>query len=237
MYVLLTMALLGGDAGFEAHAARLEAVGDAESALRLAQGYGARKQLESALRWAATAAERGAHPLRVHLVRGDAYLQVERWEFAIREYYEVVTAAPENGYALVRLWQCFHQADLLPDVLDAGRLRAELRKGGLYLPESPARPPNGALARQLRAAGEKALLAGRFREAVDKLHAALAQDDRDSAAYHALGRAHERLGQRHLAVGAYRLFLELSTREDRATRDARRFVDAEERRKGHVRTR
>jgi tetratricopeptide (TPR) repeat protein len=234
VYIVLTMALLGGTAGFEAHAERLAAAPDAQSALRLAQGLGARGKLAQALEWSKTAAQRGAHPLRVHLVRGDAYLHSQRWELAIREFYEVVSQAPANGYALVRLWRCFHEADVLPDILDAARLRSELRKGGLYLPEAPTRPPNRALAGKLRSAGKAAILAGRFRDAIGKLHAALAQDDKDPAAYLALGTAHERMGQPALAVGAYRLFLELADRESRATRDARRFVDGVERRRGRT---
>lgn len=235
---LLTIALLapaellGGEAGFEAHAAALAADGGPEAALRLAQGYGARGRLEEALRWAKRAAEGGAHPLRVHIVRGDAYLRAQRFEFAIREFYEVVTGAPDNGYAQVSLWRCFRQADVLPDMLDAARLRAELRKGGLYLPEAPARPPNVSLGAQLRDAGVAALRAGRFREAVEKLQAALAQNDHDEKAYLALAKAHERLGQQRLAVGAYRLFVELAPRETRDTRDAHRLMEREERRRG-----
>ncbi len=236
--MLLTIALLappsllGGEAGFEAHAARLARVGDAQSALRLAQGYGARDKLDEALRWAKRAAERGAHPLRVHLVRGDAYLKAQRFEFAIREFYEVVSQAPDNGYAQMRLRRCFGLADVLPDTIDAQRLRVELRKGGLYLPETPVRPPDVALGAQLREAGTKALRAGRFNEAVEKLRAALAQNERDAQAYLALAKAHQRLGQRRLAVGSYRLFIELAPRATRDTRDAHRLIEREERRRG-----
>ncbi len=231
------LSLLGGQAGFEAHATRLAGREDAEATVRLAQGYGARGRLQEALRWAVKARERGAHSLRIHLVRGDAYLAAERFEFAIREYYEVVAQAPLNGYAQVRLWRCLRRADVLPDVLDAGRLRGELRKGGLYLPDAPSRPPDAVLARSLREAGEASLLEGRAREAVSKLHAALAQDDGDPLAYLALARAQEQVGEPLLAAGAYRLFLELAPTETRTTRDARRFLVGQERRRGRGRAR
>ncbi len=223
---------LGGVEGFNAHVERLVATGDAHGALRLAQGFAVRGEVDRAVRWAGIARERGAHPVRVHLVRGTAYLATERYEFALREFFEALVAAPENGHAQVQLWRCLREVDVLPDIVDRERLRRQLVDAGFYLPNTPARPIDPIVATRLRKRAFAALHAGHPRAALETFRAAIAKNDTHPESYRGLGRAYEALGQQRKAVGGMRLFLALEGRETRATRHVRRFVYAEERRRG-----
>lgn len=228
---------LGGAEGFSAHIQSLEAAAasredDPEPPLRLAQGLGSRKQTEAALRWLRVAVERGADPLRVQLVAGDIHLAAEQYEFALNAYFEVASAAPENGYAHLRLWRVLREADILPPNVDAGRLKSYLRDAGYAIPDQPVRPPDTAMARQLTEQAYGALQAGRFQDATEGFVAALARDDAHAAAHRGLGIAYARQNQQGRALAAYRLYLWLAESDDRETRQVKRILSDAARRRG-----
>jgi len=228
---------LGGGAGFTAHVAGLQAAAesrpdDAEAPLRLAQSLGAHGRYDEALKWLATAAERGAHPVRVQHVAGDVHLAAERYEFALAAYFEVASAAPENGYAYLRLWRVMREADILPPNVDTGRLKSALRDAGYHVPERRLRPPRTPMARQLSERGYGALKQGRFGEALESFTAALASDDGYPPAYRGMGIAYARSGKDRQARSAYRIYLTLVTRETRETREVRRLLSDAARRRG-----
>ncbi len=225
-------------AGWKTHVARLEALaaahpGDAEVALRLAGGHAARGVESAALRWAEEAARRGAHPLRVHLVRGDALLAAGRLEEAVREYFEVVQAAPHQGYAHLKLWQALARAapGALPPTVDVPRLRVLLERAGYHLPADRATPEPGAAAVHT-ARGLEAARAGRFADAVDAFNSALRHDPLYADAHRGLGVALAALGRAEAALGAYRVYLSLATLETYETRRVQRLLDDAERRRG-----
>jgi Flp pilus assembly protein TadD len=225
-------------AGWRAHVARLEAAaaadpGDAESALRLAGGYAARGVDEAARRWADEAARRGAHPLRVHLVRGDAALSAGRLEVAVREYFEVVQAAPHQGYAHLKLWQALARArpGELPPTVDVARLRVLLERAGFHLPAERSAPEPGA-AEAHTARGFEAVRAGRFADAVAAFDSALRHEPFHAEAHRGLGVALTAHGRADAALGAYRVYLSLTPRETYETRRVQRLLDDAERRRG-----
>lgn len=228
---------LGGEPGFAAHIAGLEAAADArdddaEAALRLAQSLGAHGRYQDAVKWLEAAAERGAHPLRLELVAGDVHLAAERYEFALRAYFEVATAAPENGYAHLRLWRVLREADILPPNIDQARLSQYLREAGYHVPESRPRPPRTGMARQLADRAYDALKQGRFGEALDGFASALSNDDGYAPAYRGMGIAYARTGKARQARSAYRIYLTLVTGETRETREVRRLLTDAARRRG-----
>ncbi|MCA9538872.1 MAG: hypothetical protein KC620_08285 [Myxococcales bacterium] len=228
---------LGGAEGWQAHIEALSAAAEAREddpapALRLAQGLGERGKLDDALRWATVAAERGADPLRVHLVRGDAYLASERYEPALREFYEVVAAAPDNGHAQVQLWRTLHDADILPPNVDKARLQDELRKAGYFIPAQRQRTPDEGGARHLTEGAYVTLSEGHFREAVDGFTAALNHHDRWPEAWRGLGIAYARLNLLPQSIGAWRIYLMIVDRDTRETRQVRRLIADAERRRG-----
>ncbi len=228
---------LGGESGVAAHIAGLEAAAesrsdDPEAALRLAQTLGAHRRYDDALKWIKTAAERGAHPLRLQLVAGDVHLAAERYEFALAAYFEVASAAPENGYAHLRMWRVMREADILPPNVDQGRLKGYLRDAGYHVPERRLRPPRTPMARQLADRAYDALKQGRFGEALDGFAAALANDDGYPPAYRGMGIAYARQGKDRQARSAYRIYLTLVTRETRESREVRRLLSDAARRRG-----
>jgi tetratricopeptide (TPR) repeat protein len=226
-------------AGWRAHIATLEAQAeanprDAATPLRLAGGFAARGLPDDALKWAAVAEARGANPLQVRLVRGDACLQAGRLEDAVREYFEVVDAAPDNAYAHVQLWRALSQADpaKLPAALDLARVRAVLVQGGYHLPTKVTRPARTAEAEADARRGFESVRAGRFQEALERFDAALSQDVAFAEAHRGIGIALAALDRPAAALGAYRLYLALTPRETQETRRLKRLVDDAERRRG-----
>ncbi len=229
--------MLGGEAGFEAHIAALKAAADArpddpEVALRLAQGLGAHGRYDEALTWLKAAGERGAHPLRRELVAGDVHLAAERYEFALRSYFEVASAAPENGYAHLRMWRVLREADILPPNVDKARLETYLRDAGYHVPGRRLRPPRTPMARQLAERAYDALRQGQFTEALEGFTAALSNDDGHPPAYRGMGIAYARMGKAAQARAAYRIYLFLVDRETRETREVRRLLSDAARRRG-----
>ncbi len=238
--VLLLVPYLGGKPGHTEHLQALEArardaSGDAQVALRLGQGLGRHGSVGEALRWADEAARRGAHPHRVHIVRGDAYFHGMLYEHAVREYFEVASVAPDNAYAHVQLWRCLREPEHLPEALDLARVRKLLVAGGYFAPPAPKRPREHGLARQLTAKGYTELRAGRFRAAAERFEAAIHQDDTSAEAFRGLGAARSRMGQARRALGAYRVYLELAPRENHELRKVRRLLHDADRRRGLAR--
>lgn len=232
-----SMGALGGAEGFSSHIEGLEAAAvarpmDPEPALRLAQGLGGRGQTDKAIEWLRVAAERGADPLRLQLVAGDVYLAGERYEFALNAYFEVANAAPENGYAHLRMWRALREADILPPNVDQPRLKRYLRDAGYFIADQPVHPPDTMMARQLTATAYGALQQGRFQEAVDGFVAALARDETHAPAHRGLGIAYARQNQQSKALAAYRLYLWLDPRDDRETREVKRILSDAARRRG-----
>lgn len=228
---------LGGDLGFEEHVQALQAAADARSddpepALRLAQGYGFRGETKQALRWLKVARERGVDPLRGQMVEGDIYLGAENYEFALRAYFEVATVAPHNGHAHLQLWRVLRGADILPPNVDQARLRRTLREAGYFIPDRRVSKPDRRMARQLSDRAYTALKAGKFQEAESGFEAALTSDDRYAAAYRGLGITFARQQQPDRALAAYRLYLLMTDRDDRDTRQARRILSDAARRRG-----
>lgn len=229
--------LLGGDPGFAAHIAGLQAAAesradDPEAPLRLAQSLGAHGRYDDALKWLKVAADRGAHPLRLQLVAGDVHLAAERYEFALAAYFEVASASPENTYAHLRLWRVMREADILPPNVDQDRLAGYLRDAGYHVPQRRVRPPRTPMARQLSDRAYDALKQGRFGEALEGFTAALANDDGYPPAYRGMGIAYARSGKDRQARSAYRIYLTLVTRDTREVREVRRLLADAARRRG-----
>jgi Flp pilus assembly protein TadD len=226
------------DVGWWSHVKRLAAraearPSDAEVALRLASGFAQRRYLEQAIEWADVARQRGADPNRVHLVVGRAHLRSARWEGAVRAYYEVVLAAPENTHAHIMLWEALTAAPpgAIGLTVDRDRLTRALRQKGYYTPPSRPRAPRPAAAADQTRRGFQSLRNGRFPEAAGRFEAALAQDPRHADAFRGLGTAYARMERLVQARGAYALFLHLAPRETRDVRVVRRLlVDADRRR-------
>lgn len=229
--------MLGGDEGFEAHVAALTAAAesrsdDPEVALRLAQGLGTHGRYDEAMKWLDEAAARGAHPLRRELVAGDVHLAAERYEFALRSYFEVASSAPENGYAHLRLWRVLREADILPPNVDQDRLKSYLREAGYHVPDHRIRPARTPMARQLTDRAYDALKQGQFTEALDGFTAALSNDDAYPPAYRGMGIAYARTGRAAQARAAYRIYLHLVPTDTRETREVRRLLSDAARRRG-----
>lgn len=228
--------LAAGMGAFRAQVGALTAAAEADpenpqAPLRLAQVYGARGVLEPALRWAGEAARRGAHPLRIHLLRGDAYLAARQPHDALREYFEVAVSAPSNAYAQVQVWRCLRLAPQVKGV-DTERIRAVLDERGLVIPARLARPADPAAAAERSERGTAALHAGRLQEAEEAFRAALAYDEGLADAHRGLALVFTALGQQERALGAWRVFVELAPANHRETRLARQRLDDAERRRG-----
>ncbi|MCB9523729.1 MAG: hypothetical protein H6702_10200 [Myxococcales bacterium] len=222
---------LGGKTGRAQHLKRLELSPTAEDALRLAQGLGRERHVRDALMWLRRAQARGAHPLRVALVRADVFRDAGRPAEAASAYLEVIEQAPHNPHAHLALWALLRDARW-PEAVDRARLRAVVVAAGYALGEAPARPRATEAAREQVAAGETALRAGDFQAAVARFEAAVALDDDLAEAFHGLGEAWLRLGQRERAAAAWRIFLMLSPRDTRQRRMVQRAVDDVERHRG-----
>ncbi|MEZ4475003.1 MAG: hypothetical protein R3F60_30265 [bacterium] len=220
---------VGGTA--EADLAAAATAGDAEAALQLAQILGRRGALQPALAQANRALAAGVHPLRVNLVRGEACLAAGELVDAVREFFEVVSAAPANGHAHVQLWLALREAQL-PPAMDGSRMRRVLREAGYTLADAPQRPRQPDEAARLEAEGFARLAAGQFRTAVESFEAAVAADDTRAPPFRGLGIAWGRLGQEARSVAAWRLYLALSDRDDRERRQVERVVWDAERRRG-----
>ncbi|MCB9539113.1 MAG: tetratricopeptide repeat protein [Myxococcales bacterium] len=232
---------LGGEAGFAAHLQALEAAatarpGDPAPALRLAQGLGAHGDAPAARRWLAEARRRGAHALRAALVEGDVRAAAGDPAGALNAYFEVVQAAPRNGYAHVRLWTVLRTAGALPATLDVDRVRRLLGERGYTLPRDPSDPAEPGQARAARARGDAALRAGRFREALRHFEQGLRFDPTDAATWRGLAITRSRLRQTDEAIAAYRLFVHLSPRRTHDTRRARQIILDHERRRARDET-
>lgn len=233
---LLLIALLGSST----HAAPpwltdLENTAEADSsgrmALLVAQGHARHGRLEDALRWANRARAAGVDGLRVNLVRGDAYLHAEEYADAAREFFEVVSQAPENAHAQVHLWLALRDAQLPPS-LDGDRLRSLLRNAGYFMPIAARRPRQRAPAEALVEKGYAAIRKGEFKVAIDRFEAAVVLDDTLPTAFRGMGIAWGRLDDRARSLAAWRLYLAQTTGETRERRQIRRIVMDAERHRG-----
>ncbi len=224
---------LGGKIGRAQHLTRLErsAGDDAESALRLAQGLGAERHLRDALMWLRRAEARGAHPLRVVLVRAEILQSAGRPGEAASAWLEAIEAAPHNAHAHLSLWRLLRDVRL-PDGLDRSRLRKAVVAAGYHIGVAPSRPRDRPAAQALVARGAEAMKAGRFGAAIELFEAAIDLDDDLESAFYGLGAARERQGDRPRAAAAWRIFLSLATRDTRQRRQAQRAVDDDERHRG-----
>ncbi|MCB9549814.1 MAG: hypothetical protein H6706_28740 [Myxococcales bacterium] len=205
--------------------------GDAEALLQLAQVEARRGDLRAALARTHRALAAGIHPLRVNLVRGDAYAAAGEYAEAVREYFEVVLAAPANGHAHVQLWLALREAQLPPS-MDGARVRQVLRAAGYVIADAPRRPRQPAEAARLEAEGFELLAAGQFTTAIERFEAAVAADDTRAQPFRGLGIAQGRLGQKAASVAAWRLYLALTDRDDRERRQVERVILDAERRRG-----
>lgn len=226
---------LGGKTGRAQHLKALEIRSSAEAALRLAQGLGRERHLRDALMWLRRARARGAHPLRVALVRADVFQDVERPAQAASAYLEVIEQAPDNPHAHLQLWWLMRDARW-PGGVDRARLRAALVKAGYHLGPEPARPRERDTAKARVTKGRAALRRGAFGEAAALFEAAIQHDDDYAEAFHGLGEARLRAGERTRAAAAWRIFLALTERDTRRRRAVQRAVDDVARHRG-LRTR
>jgi len=220
--------------GWRTHVATLSAAEDAESALRLASGLGRRGETAEARRFAAIARERGVHPERVTLALADIALRAEDWAIAASGYYDVLQAAPANGYAAVQLWHCLRMAPplALSRELDVAKLRLALDALGFYVPTVFQYPPDlhaaavrvsegfAAMARDDSAVAKSA-----FRAAID---AAPSFHD----AWRGLGMVEAARGNAAGARSAYLIFVALEPPEGLETRRIRRVLADDARRRG-----
>jgi tetratricopeptide (TPR) repeat protein len=221
-------------AGWRAHVEALAGAEDAESALRLAQGFGQRGDRAAALRWAAEAELRGAQPLRVAVVRGDIAFAAEDWVAALSNYLEVSQSAPAMAYAQVRLWHSLRRApaDALADTVDVARVRTFLTRAGYHVPLTfPATPDRaGALAATAR--GHAALTRGETPEAISAFYRAIALDPTCPEAWRGLATAETRAGHAAAARAASHLFLSLDPPDTLDTRRVRTILVDDARRRG-----
>jgi len=205
--------------------------GDGEAGLQLAYVLGRQGDLAGAIRLANEALAAGVEPLRVNLVRGEAYMQADDLADAVREFFEVVVAAPQNGHAHVQLWLALRAAEL-PPAIDGARVRAVLREAGFFIPDAPRRPRDPAAAARLEEKGFAHVTAGRFEKAIAAFHEAVAADDSRAQPFRGLGIAHGRLDQEGPSVAAWRLYLALTSGVTRERRQVERVILDAERRRG-----
>lgn len=205
--------------------------GDGESALRLAHIRSESGDLSGSIAATNQALKAGVHPLRVHLVRGGAYLKAAAFADAVRELFEVVVAAPHNGHAHVQLWLALRAAQL-PPAIDAQRVRAALRAAGFFVADAPRRPRAPEKAQHHENEGFAHIKAGRFEDAIAAFQAAVVEDDSRPQPFRGLGIAHGRLDQAGPSVAAWRLYLALTDRHDRARRQVEHVILDSERRRG-----
>jgi tetratricopeptide (TPR) repeat protein len=204
---------------------------DGEAALRLAHIRSESGDLQGAIALTNQALKADVHPLRVHLVRGEAYLAAEAFADAVREFFEVVVAAPHNGHAHVQLWLALRAAQL-PPAIDAQRVREVLRTAGFFVADAPKRPRAPQKAERFEAKGFAHIKAGRFEDAIEAFQSAVVEDDTRPQPFRGLGIAHGRLDREGPSVAAWRLYLALTDREDRERRQVERIILDSERRRG-----
>lgn len=227
------------EAGWREHVAQVESEArqrpdDPSPALRLAAGYGKRRRLTEAVEWAKEAGRRGADPLRLALVLGDAHYHANRFEDAAAHYFEVATASPHNSHAHIQLWQCLRavpQAELA-QALDVSRVRALLTDSGLYVPDEFQWPIDPRAAAAATAQGLALAKASDHVGALAQFHKAITADGTHAPAFRGLAKSLSALGERRQSLGAWRLYLSLTPDDNREIRNVRRLLITEERRRG-----
>ena len=223
----------GGDAGFKNHLASLEAHPeiDGPKALRIAQGYGSRGMVESAISWLSLAGDMGVEPSRVALVEGDAYFAAQDYAKAMAAYLHVAEQNPRHGYAHTRLWSSVRKTAEKESHEQTAHARAFLVRRGYFLSSTVAvaQPEKAAKKKRL---GRLHLNLGDFSKAIDLFKSALSVHGADPESYRLLGETYLALDDVDKTMASYRLFLLCSPKETRFTRQARQLIRDIERRRG-----
>ncbi|MFN3199339.1 MAG: hypothetical protein ACE366_13130 [Bradymonadia bacterium] len=227
------------EAGWRQHVAQLEeqalrAPDSPAAPMRLAAGFARRRRVAEALEWASEAARRGAHPLRLALIRGDAFFFANRFEEAAAEYFEVASTSKTNTHAHAQLWQCLRAVpqSQLGRTIDVLTARELLLEAGLFVPDEFTWPVQPDMARAAITEGHKALGMQRPREAVAHFQKAIKADGTHPEAFKGMAMALSQLGEKRQALGAWQLFLGLNPDDNREIRQIRRRLIDEERRRG-----
>jgi tetratricopeptide (TPR) repeat protein len=167
----------------------------------------------------------GVDPVRIGLLRGDSFFRLRRWDDAVAAYLGVLAVAPDQPYALNRLWRTMLEVTLAQTGVsfDRGAVVERLQAEGLYFPEVYEPEPDGPDQAARLVTRASTLLPDRPEEAVALLIQAIALDPGNAAAFHALGRAYDASDEPELAVGAF-LVCDLLAPDTQIGREARRAV-------------
>ena len=172
--------------------------------LRLASAYARIGDLRRAMPALDRLADMGLDPVRLALLRGDAFLGVRMWEEACRAYLDALSRSPRQLHALSQLWRLMLQVTLARAEVpfDRAAVIERLGREGLFFPEVYRPEPDGP-ERSSRLAGRAAaLLSARPEEAEALCLQAINLDPANAEAFATLGRAY--LAQQDLepAIGA-----------------------------------
>jgi len=224
-FVLLVLggapARAADDAEWEVHIAGLERRIQFERSnpnhyLRVAQAYSMRGDTQQVLDYARMAEQRGAHPARVHLLIGDHYLRLHRFERALRNFDQATRTAPNIAYGWVRVWRTLYELQRAGQrtAIDVPGMASALEVHGFYFPVAwrgrGAPATDRRVAARLTSVGYRLLSSNDLPGAVRSFRRALDSDPTHADAYRGLGITHARQRRIELAFGAYTLFMELA---------------------------
>lgn len=186
---------------------------DPQLMLRLVDAYAQIGDLRRVLPGLERLSALGVDPIRIALLRGDAYLTVGEYDVAARSYLDALSRAPDQPHALTQLWRLMLRVNLeeAEVSLDREVVIDTLQRAGLYFPdvyEPTAEGPEEAT--RLLDRANSLLMRGRPEEATVWLTRAISLDPGNAPAFAALARAYRECNDDQAAVGASLVYLLLA---------------------------
>lgn len=181
--------------------------------IRLADAYAQLGDLRRALPALERLADMGVEPVRIALLRGDAFFTVGDFDEAARAYLDALQRAPRQTYALTQLWRLMLQATLSdqPTSFDRASVVETLQEAGLYFPDRYTPTPDGPeQASRLVDRASALILRHRSAEAIALLTRAITLDPGNAEAFAALARAYDDDNDAEAAMGASLVYLLLA---------------------------
>ncbi len=193
--------------------------------LRMAQLYSAMGREGEVVRYCQDARSRGGNALAIELVLGDFYGRQDRPADALSHYIKVLDQSPNQAHALTQVWFLLQtiRFENREVPLDVVQIAERLNQSGYYVAVALPRGDKKAAAEAL-ARASRMLSAGRQQEAIGAYKQASAHDPWNAEAHRGLGISYATIGDNVRAIGAYHLYIALSSPTERELPRVRKLI-------------